>query len=55
MLQRAPAMKPSEVRAVLIGSAFDLGPRGPDGIFGAGRLDAASAVARAEAAAAAAR
>jgi hypothetical protein len=50
MLQRAPAMKPSDVRAALMSSAFDLGPKGPDTVFGAGRLDAASAVARAEAA-----
>ncbi len=43
-------MKPSDVRAALMSSAFDLGPKGPDTVFGAGRLDAASAVARAEAA-----
>ena len=37
MLQRNPALKPEEVRAILIRTARDLGPPGPDDQFGQGR------------------
>ena len=44
MLQRNPALKPEEVRAILIKTARDLGPPGPDDQFGAGEADAFAAV-----------
>jgi hypothetical protein len=44
VLQRNPALKPDEVRAVLTKTARDLGPPGPDDQFGAGEADAFAAV-----------
>ncbi len=42
-----PALTPQDVRDILTGSAFDLGPPGYDLQYGHGRLDAAAAVAAA--------
>ena len=44
MLERNPAMKPDEVRAVLTRTARDLGAPGRDDQFGAGEADAYAAV-----------
>jgi subtilisin family serine protease len=44
MLQRNPALKPDEVRAILIKTARDLGAPGRDDLFGAGEADAFAAV-----------
>jgi subtilisin family serine protease len=44
MLQRNPALKREEVRAILMKTARDLGPPGPDDQFGAGEADAFAAV-----------
>jgi subtilisin family serine protease len=44
MLQRNPALKPDEVREILMKTARDLGPLGPDDQFGAGEADAFAAV-----------
>src|ERR1700722_2923517 len=44
VLQRNPALKPDEVRAILTKTARDLGPPGPDDQFGAGEADAFAAV-----------
>jgi subtilisin family serine protease len=44
LLQRNAALKPAEVRAILIKTARDLGPPGPDDQFGAGEADAFAAV-----------
>jgi len=44
MLQRNPALKPDEVRAILMKTARDLGAPGPDDQFGAGEADAFAAV-----------
>jgi hypothetical protein len=44
MLQRNPALKPAELHAILIKTARDLGPPGPDDQFGAGEADAFAAV-----------
>ena len=44
MLERNPALKPGEVRAILMKTARDLGPPGPDDQFGAGEADAFAAV-----------
>ena len=44
LLQRNPALKPEEVRAILMKTARDLGPPGPDDQFGAGEADAFAAV-----------
>jgi subtilisin family serine protease len=44
VLQRNPALKPDEVRAILMKTARDLGPPGPDDQFGAGEADAFAAV-----------
>jgi hypothetical protein len=44
MLERNPALKPNEVRAVLMKTARDLGPPGRDDQFGAGEADAFAAV-----------
>jgi hypothetical protein len=44
MLERNPALKPDEVRAVLIKTARDLGAPGRDDLFGAGEADAFAAV-----------
>ncbi|OGT90995.1 MAG: hypothetical protein A2514_07765 [Gammaproteobacteria bacterium RIFOXYD12_FULL_61_37] len=40
MLERNPALTAAQVRALLTGSATDLGPPGKDEQFGAGRVDA---------------
>ena len=44
VLQRNPALKLEEVRAILMKTARDLGPPGPDDQFGAGEADAFAAV-----------
>jgi subtilisin family serine protease len=44
VLQRNPALRPQEVRAILMKAAHDLGPPGPDDHFGAGEADAFAAV-----------
>jgi subtilisin family serine protease len=44
MLQRDPALTPDKVRTVLRATAKDLGPKGPDVMFGAGLADAYGAV-----------
>jgi hypothetical protein len=44
MLERNPALKPEEVRAILMKTARDLGPPGRDDLFGAGEADAFAAV-----------
>ena len=44
MLERNPALKSAEVRAILMKTARDLGPPGPDDQFGAGEADAFAAV-----------
>jgi hypothetical protein len=44
MLERNPALKPDEVRAILIKTARDLGAPGRDDLFGAGEADAFAAV-----------
>jgi Subtilase family len=45
MLERNPALKPAEVRAIVMKTARDLGPPGRDDLFGAGEADAFAAVA----------
>jgi hypothetical protein len=44
VLERNPTLKPDEVRAILMKTAHDLGPPGPDDQFGAGKADAFAAV-----------
>jgi len=44
ILEHKPGLKPDDVRAVLQTTAKDLGPRGKDDQFGAGLVDAYSAV-----------
>lgn len=44
ILERNPALKPGEVRAILVKTARDLGAPGRDDLFGAGRADAFAAV-----------
>jgi subtilisin family serine protease len=44
VLARNPTLKPVEVRAILMKTARDLGPPGPDDQFGAGEADAFAAV-----------
>ena len=44
MLERNPALKPEEVRAILMKTARDLGSPGRDDLFGAGEADAFAAV-----------
>ena len=44
MLERNPALKPGEVRAMLLKTARDLGAPGRDDLFGAGEADAFAAV-----------
>ena len=43
MLERNPALKPSDVRAILVNSARDRGAPGRDDLFGAGEADAFAA------------
>jgi subtilisin family serine protease len=50
MLERNPALKPGEVRAILMKTARDLGSPGRDDQFGAGEADAFAAVSAAIAA-----
>jgi subtilase family protein len=50
MLERNPALKPSDVRAILTKTARDLGAPGRDDQFGAGEADAFAAVTAATAA-----
>ena len=52
MLERNPALKPGEVRAILMKTARDLGSPGRDDLFGAGEADAFAAVSAVVAAAA---
>jgi subtilisin family serine protease len=49
MLERNPALKPDEVRAILLKTARDLGAPGRDDLFGAGEADAYAAVSAAAA------
>jgi len=44
MLERNPALRPDELRAVMIRTARDLGSPGRDDLFGAGEADAYAAV-----------
>ena len=44
MLERNPALKPGELRAILMKTARDLGAPGRDDLFGAGEADAYAAV-----------
>jgi Subtilase family len=44
MLERNPALKPDELRAILMRTARDLGAPGRDDLFGAGEADAYAAV-----------
>jgi hypothetical protein len=44
LLERNPALKPNEVRAILVKTARDLGAPGRDDLFGAGEADAYGAV-----------
>jgi subtilisin family serine protease len=44
MLERNPALKPNELRAILTRTARDLGTPGRDDLFGAGEADAFAAV-----------
>src|SRR3984957_2040253 len=44
LLERNPALKPDDVRAILIKTARDLGAPGRDDLFGAGEADAFAAV-----------
>jgi hypothetical protein len=44
LLERNPALKPDELRAILMKTAHDLGTPGRDDLFGAGEADAYAAV-----------
>jgi subtilisin family serine protease len=44
MIQRKPGLTPDQVRGVLRATAKDLGPKGPDEMFGAGLVDAYGAL-----------
>jgi subtilisin family serine protease len=44
MLQRKPDLTPDQLRAILRATARDLGPKGPDVMFGAGLADAYGAL-----------
>ena len=44
MLQRNPDLTPDRVRAILIATAKDLGPKGHDIMYGAGLVDAYGAL-----------
>ena len=46
MLQRKPDLTPEQVRSILQATAKDLGPKGPDVMFGAGLADAYGALTR---------
>jgi subtilisin family serine protease len=46
MLEKKADLDLGSVRAILSETALDLGPKGHDKVFGAGRIDAAAAVAR---------
>jgi subtilisin family serine protease len=46
MLEQRAGLDLASVRAILSETALDLGPRGPDRVFGAGRINAAAALAR---------
>jgi subtilisin family serine protease len=50
IMERNPALKPNDVRAILTGTARDLGAPGRDDLFGAGGADAFAAVSAAVAA-----
>jgi hypothetical protein len=50
MLERNPALKPGDIRAILTRTARDLGTPGRDDQFGAGEADAFAAVTAATAA-----
>jgi subtilisin family serine protease len=50
VLERNPALKPNDVRAILTNTARDLGVPGRDDLFGAGEADAFAAVTAATAA-----
>jgi subtilisin family serine protease len=52
MLERNPALKPDDLREILVKTARDLGPVGRDDLFGAGEVDAYAAVMAAAAASA---
>jgi subtilisin family serine protease len=43
ILERNPALKPNDVRAILVSTARDLGAPGRDDLFGAGEADAFAA------------
>lgn len=47
MLERHPGLDLAGVKRILAVTAQDLGPKGPDPVFGAGRVNAAAAVKRA--------
>jgi hypothetical protein len=44
MIQRRPGLTPDQVRGILRATAKDLGPKGPDEMFGAGLVDAYGAL-----------
>jgi len=44
MLQRRPDLTPDKVKAILRATAKDIGPKGPDEMFGAGLADAFGAI-----------
>jgi hypothetical protein len=44
MLQRRPDLTPDRVKVVLRVTATDLGPKGPDAMFGGGLADAYGAI-----------
>ena len=44
MLERKPDLTPDKVRAILLATAKDLGPKGRDNMFGAGLADAYGAI-----------
>jgi subtilisin family serine protease len=50
MLERNPALKPGDIRAILMSTARDLGAPGRDDLFGSGKADAFAAVTAAVAA-----
>ena len=46
LLEKQPELDPDSARRILAESAADLGSKGRDPVFGAGRIDAATALAR---------